>query len=118
MNLRGTAVPVIRLERLFDMPDTRPGLYAHVILLKGGQHPMGILVDRVEGLYTPREQDRLPLQDNASFNRCAEAELATPYGNAQLLSRDRLLLEQERRCIIELQARAQQYLAQWGGSGE
>ncbi len=117
LNLRRQAVPVIRVGRLFDLPQAPPGLYAHAIVLRGGPQPSALLVDRVTAVYTPRKEDWLPIADNSSFNRCAEAQLITPVGVAHFLSCDRLLLEKERLSIAELQVRAQQYLEELETAG-
>lgn len=33
LNLRGTAVPIVRLDRLFDLPEQLPGLHTPMIVL-------------------------------------------------------------------------------------
>jgi len=117
LNLRGTAVPVIDIRRLFNLPPVEPGVYAHIIVLSGHPHPTGLRADRAVALVRPAADDWLPLAADHSFNQCAEAELLTPEGPAQYLSPDRLLLEQERRVVAELQARAQIYLGELEASG-
>ena len=39
LDLRGTAVPIVRLDRLFDLPELRPGLHTPMIVLRGGGWP-------------------------------------------------------------------------------
>src|SRR5580698_11573539 len=41
LDLRGTAVPIIRMDRLFDLPPQRPGLHTPMIVLRGVLGPIG-----------------------------------------------------------------------------
>src|SRR5271154_5324993 len=50
LNLRGTAVPIVRLDRLFDLAEQRPGLHTPMIVLHRALGPIGILVDSVQGI--------------------------------------------------------------------
>src|SRR5580704_11760871 len=49
LDLRGTPVPIIRLDRLFGLPEQLPGLHTPMIVLRGvgGQAgcPIGVSVD-------------------------------------------------------------------------
>ena len=45
LDLRGTAIPIVRLDRLFDLPEQKPGLHTPMIILRGVLGPIGILVD-------------------------------------------------------------------------
>lgn len=111
LNLRGTAVPVVRLDRLFRLPPWSPGLYTPLVVVRGGAHPMALLAGRVDSVVRAPESAWLPVEAEHCFNDCTEAEvLLEPDGEPiHLLSCERLLLEQERRRIAELQATAQQY---------
>ncbi len=35
LDLRGTAIPIVRLDRLFDLPEQLPGLHTPMIVLRG-----------------------------------------------------------------------------------
>ncbi len=50
LDLRGTAIPIVRLDRLFDLPEQQPGLHTPMIVLRGVLGPIGILVDSVRGI--------------------------------------------------------------------
>ncbi len=106
LNLRGVAVPVVRAARLFDLPPREAGLHTPVAVMRGDIWPLGLLVDRVVEIASP--QDVLPLGENSSFNDCARAEARFSGRTACILDRRKLLLEEERRVIALLQARAQE----------
>jgi purine-binding chemotaxis protein CheW len=109
LNLRGAAVPVIRLDRLFGRPPQAPGLYAHLVVLRGPQ-AAALLADRVIDIPAPPPEAFRPLEEDSSFNGCAAAEVDVDGRFVHLLSPGRLLLEQERQAIAEFQALSQRYI--------
>jgi purine-binding chemotaxis protein CheW len=113
LNLRGTAVPVLRMNRLFDLPAAPPGLHSPLIVLRGNPFPTALLVDRVSDVV--RAQQLAPVGGNVTFNDCAEAEFTYQGGPVYLVSAGRLLLEGERQRVAELQGLAQAYLAEVQG---
>src|ERR1700729_1351062 len=50
LDLRGTAIPIVRLDRLFDLPEQKPGLHTPMIVLRGILGPIGVLVESVRGI--------------------------------------------------------------------
>src|SRR5580700_3989587 len=58
LNLRGTAIPILRLDRLFDLPEQKPGLHTPMIILRGVLGPIGILAESVRGI-VPEHSTRL-----------------------------------------------------------
>lgn len=112
LNLRGKAVPVLRLGRLLDCPARPIGLYTPLIVLAGPQLAMALLVDAVTQIISVPEQAFSPIGEKHCFQDCAEAEVALE-GQQQvihLLSSKRLLLEKERRRLAEWQAIEQRRL--------
>lgn len=110
LNLGGTAVPVLRLDRLFGLPEQPPGLYSPLVILDGHPHPMALLVDSVSDVLSVAEDALLPIHEKRSFNDCVKAEVAAGDRVIHLLSPERILLEQERQILAELQAREQERL--------
>jgi purine-binding chemotaxis protein CheW len=108
LNLRGTSVPVLRLRRLFGFPPAEPGLHTPVVILRGADCPVGLLVDTV--IDVTGFQDRRPVPENGSFNDCAQALVESGGRTVHLLSTERLLLERERQCVAELREEAQRRL--------
>src|ERR1700684_3566025 len=49
LDLRGNAVPIILLDRLFGLREQPPGLHTPLIVLHGELGPIGILVESVRG---------------------------------------------------------------------
>jgi purine-binding chemotaxis protein CheW len=114
LNLRGTAVPVLRLDRLLQLRERSPGLYSKLITLKGvfdGQ--VAILVDQVSEILSVAETTFLPVGKEHSFNACMEAAVPARGEVIHLLSPGRILLELERRSLAEFQAAAQRRLLDW-----
>jgi purine-binding chemotaxis protein CheW len=114
LNLGGVAVPVLRLDRLLQLPAQPPGLYSMLIVLKGiSEGRMALLVDRVSEIVSVPETALLPVGKDASFNACAEAAAHVQGEIVHILSPSRILLEKERETLSEFQATAQQRLGQW-----
>ena len=115
LNLGGTAVPVLRLDRLLDLPSRNPGLYSKLIILKGVSHgQIAMLVDQVSEIMSVPETTFLPVAKEHSFNACAEAAVPVQGETIHLLSPGRILLEMERRSLSEFQAVEQRSLRAWG----
>jgi purine-binding chemotaxis protein CheW len=116
LNLAGTAVPVLRLDRLLQLPEQRPGLYSMLIVLKGPVRAEGriaVLVDRVSEILAIPESALLPLGQEDSFNACAEAAVQVRGELCHLLSPTRILLQKERESLAEFRALAQRRLGDW-----
>lgn len=115
LNLRGVAVPVVRLDRLFAFPPAPVGLYTPLIVLKGPRHPTALLVDSILDLAASPAEAWQPLDDSSSFNGCARAQLDWNGRRIIVLAPERLLLEQERQCLADLQSQAQRRIGELEG---
>jgi purine-binding chemotaxis protein CheW len=107
LNLGGTAVPVVRLDRLFRLPDQATGLYTPLLILRQADPPLALLVEKVSEILTLSNGAVLPLRDGHSFNDCAEGVVTAGERVILLLSAERLLLEKEQQCLAEFQDREQ-----------
>ena len=114
LNLGGTAVPVLRLGRLFQMPVKEPGLYEHLILLRDSR-PLALLVDRVDEVRTCSEDALRPVGEKNSFNGCAQAQLTHKGRTIHVLALDRLLLKEEAARLAELRDLEQKRLRALAG---
>jgi len=112
LNLRGEAIPVVILRRLFALPEIEPGIHTPVIIARLGDALTGLLVDRVHEVAMIDSGEIKPLAENHSLNECADAYVIFGGRRVVLLDCDRLLLEEEKRRIIELQAAMQFRLRQ------
>src|SRR5580658_1793689 len=75
LDLRGTAVPIVRLDRLFNLPEQQPGLHTPMIILRGVLGPIGILVARVRGIVPIPSVGLLEIPRDGTFQGCAVASL-------------------------------------------
>jgi purine-binding chemotaxis protein CheW len=117
LNLAGSAVPVLRLDRLFQLPAQHVGLYSTLILMGDGQDGrIGMLVDRVSQILSVPESAFVPIAGESSFNTCAEATVAVGEDVIPVLSPALLLIEKERKALWEFQETAQRRLKDWEGS--
>jgi purine-binding chemotaxis protein CheW len=117
LNLRGSALPVLRLDRLFRLDGFTPGLYSLILVLKGPGHSLGLMVDEATGILAITEQALLPIREKHTLNDCVEAEVQTQGQLLHLLSPDRILLKLERERISGLQDMEQRRLMDLAGKG-
>ena len=104
LNLAGKAVAVVRLDRLFQLPELVLGLYTPILILHTSEDRLALVVESVRGIVVVRPEDSRSGFEGGSFNDCVEGEITAGDGVAHLLSPERLLLEKERQCLAELQA--------------
>jgi purine-binding chemotaxis protein CheW len=112
LNLRGTAVPIVRLDRLFDLPEQRAGLHTPMIVLRGVLSPIGILVDSVRGIVPAPAAERLNLTRDRTFQGCVTASLQLDAGLVHVLSPSALLEANEDRLLADYAAMSQARLLQ------
>ena len=110
LDLRGTAVPIVRLDLLFDLPEQKPGLYTPFIILRGTDSPTGVLVGAVRQIVRLEVAAFLPLPESQTFHACATAAFDLDASLVYLLSPERILVAHERRLLAEFQAVAQERL--------
>lgn len=110
MNLEGTAVPVLRLDRLFGLAESKPELYTPLIVLRETETPVAFLVDKILEVKSIAIGDIMPFKGEDAFNGCIESELTIEGETIHLLSVDKVLLEREKRCIAEFSALEQERL--------
>ncbi len=114
LNLAGTAVPVLRLERVLGLRAEDPGLFSMLIVMKGVSTGMtALLVDRVHEVLSVPEGSKVDASRENSFNAFAEALVIAGGRTIHLLSPQRILREEERRILSDFQALAQRRLKGW-----
>ena len=114
LDLEGTAIPVLRLDRLFRLPAQRVALYSMLIVLRipEGQR-IAVLVDRTIGVVTAPEGELRSIGDEDSFNGCSRQTATIGDRILHILSPVRILLTRERETLLEFRAMAQQRLGEW-----
>ncbi|MBX9634722.1 MAG: chemotaxis protein CheW [Magnetospirillum sp.] len=112
LNLGGSAVPVLRLDRLLGMPSATIGLDASILIMKTTEAPLGLLVEHVDGVQSASDFQVMTIDDRQSFQGCLAAQLDGPLGCVHLVSWPRLMLEEEQQRLGDFQRRAQERLAE------
>lgn len=110
LNLGGQAVPVLNPARLFRLEGSAPGPYSHLIVLEKTGTPLAIMADRAVGSREVPKESVMPVGQSISFNDCLEGDARIGGRTVHILSVEKLLLEEERSRIAELQAMEQERL--------
>lgn len=113
LDLRGTAIPIIRLDRLFDLPEQKPGLHTPMIVLRGVLGPIGILVDSVRGIVPALSASLLDIPEGRTFQGCATATLHLDGELIHVLSPAALLGANEDRLLADYVVMAEVRLLQF-----
>jgi len=111
LDLRGTAVPIVRLDRLFDLPEQRPGLHTPMIVLHGVLSPIGILVNCVRGIVQVSSARLLDIPKNCTFQSCTTGAVQVDGDMIHVLSPAALLQANEVRLLADYASAAQARLA-------
>jgi purine-binding chemotaxis protein CheW len=107
LELRGIAVPVVRLNRLFDFPDWQPGLHTPIIVLRGVSGPVGVLVNSVRAIVPLLSSRLLAVPGNGTFRNCAIAVAQLDGDPIHLISPGALMEEGENHLLADYRAMAQ-----------
>jgi purine-binding chemotaxis protein CheW len=107
LDLRGTAVPIVRLDRLFDLPEQRAGLHTPMIVLRGVLGPIGILAEPVRGIVPAASAVLLDIPEDRTFQGCATASMQLDGNSVHVLSPSALLQASEDRLLADYGAMSQ-----------
>jgi purine-binding chemotaxis protein CheW len=110
LNRSGIAIPIVLLDRLFNLPEQPRGLNTPFIILRGIESPVGFLVGAVRQIVSVTAASFLPLPEKHLFHACATATVEVDGDVFHVLSPERILLENERRLLAEFQVVAQDRL--------
>ena len=112
LDLRGTAIPIIRLDRLFDLPEQKPGLHTPMIVFRGKAGPIGILVDSVSGIVRSASGEVVDIAEETTFHGCATGAIKVEGDRIHLLSPTALLQANEDRILADFTILSQARLLQ------
>jgi purine-binding chemotaxis protein CheW len=101
LDLRGTAVPILRLDRLFGLPEQLPGLHTPMIVLRGIGGPIGVLVNSVRAIVPVRSEDLLDVPADRTLRGCATATLLLDGDLIHVLSPAALLSAHEQSLLAD-----------------
>jgi purine-binding chemotaxis protein CheW len=107
LDLRGTAIPIIRLDRLFDLAGQSPGLHTPLIILRGVLGPIGILAESIRDIVPANSAQLLDIPVDRTFQNCATSMVEIGGDPIHLLSPAALLGANEDRLIADFSAMAQ-----------
>jgi purine-binding chemotaxis protein CheW len=107
LHLRGSAIPIIRMDRLFDLPEQLPGLHTPMIILRGVSGPIGILVDSVRSVVPASASDLLGIPEARTFRGCATGALELDGDRVHVLSPAALVDANEYRLLADYSAMPQ-----------
>jgi purine-binding chemotaxis protein CheW len=113
LDLRGTAIAIVRLDRLFNLPEQKPGLHTPMIILRGVLGPIGILVQSVRGIVPEHCARLVDLPEGGTFQACASAALELNGELIHVLSPAALLNANEVRLLADYGAASQARLLHW-----
>jgi purine-binding chemotaxis protein CheW len=118
LNLGGTPLPVLRLDRLFELPEMTPGRYTPLVVLRHPDFRLALMVETVSPILTVQEEAILLMRSQQCFNDCVEGVVPLNNHVLLLLSAERLLLEKEQQCLAEFQDRERTRLLALEDSGQ
>jgi purine-binding chemotaxis protein CheW len=107
LDLRGTTIPIVRLDRLFDLPPQQPGLHTPMIILRGVLGPIGILVDYVRGIVPVPSAGLVDIPEDHTFQGCTTAAIQLDGDLISVLSPAALLHANEDRLLADYSAMSQ-----------
>jgi purine-binding chemotaxis protein CheW len=116
LNLAGSVIPVLRVDRLFGRPDIAFHPYLCVIVLKSTSPPLSLLVGGVDTIIRLDAEHVAPVDPGESFNACVTATATVDGQDIALLETGRLLTVREELMLTELRTIQQRRLAEMGGA--
>ncbi len=104
LNLARRPIPVIRMHRLLEVPESDYGLYTQIVIFREGRGTsVGWIVDQVIQIASILPQDIMPVPVDECFKDCATGTFALNDRNVTILAPERVLLEKERQSIARFQ---------------
>jgi purine-binding chemotaxis protein CheW len=110
MNVGGNPIPVVRLDRLFGLPEMSPGIYTPLLLLRHPSRRLALMVENVIGIVKVADDAIVPIDQNHTFNGSVVGLVQRDNQVHLLLCAEKILLEQEQHCLAELQDQEQHRL--------
>jgi purine-binding chemotaxis protein CheW len=107
LDLRGTAIPIIRLDRLFDLAEQEPGLHTPMIVLRGVLAPIGVLVNSVRGIVPVPPEGLLEIPGDGTFQGCVTGAIELDGELIHVLSPGAFLQANEDRLLADYGAISQ-----------
>ncbi len=104
MDLRGSMVPVVRLDRLLSLPPPARGAFRPLLVLsRPPPAPWAFLVEAVEDAAMA---ELSPVPPDLAFDDCVSAAMPTSEGVVAVLAPERLLRRRESQALEEFRDHA------------
>lgn len=110
LNLRGQAIPVLRVDRLFGLAAAPFRLHTHLVVLR--RQRLAFIADRARDIVSGNTGEVLQPSPGSVFGDCLEGTLRVGSDDINLLRVERLLLKQEESKIAEFRAIAERRIAE------
>jgi chemotaxis signal transduction protein len=106
LNLRGCAVPVLRVAQLIGLEPTL-GLHTPLVILRTSK-PLALLVQSVSEIVETPALQSVSIRGEDSLNGCITGSARIGDRTVMLFDPERLLIEQEKQAIAAFHERAQE----------
>lgn len=103
LDLRGEAIPVLRLDRLLGLAPAAGGPFAPIVVLRRRGGDWAVAADAVLDVAPGLSSSPV---DGAAFHGCVAARLTWAAGEAHLLAPERLLQRREEAVLEEFRSLA------------
>lgn len=112
LNLAGQEIPVLRLDRLLELPEQTLGINSVLVILRSAEPTVALVVDAVDDAkQVTKDTQVVPFNDERCFKRCFLADLRFAETTHHLISVENLLLTEERERLTNFQTREDQRLS-------
>ena len=126
LNLAGEAVPTLRLDRLFALPEQRVGLYSTLVVVRardvceshvreGADGRFALLVEQASHILQAGAGVLFPIGEGFTWNGCVDAVVQAKEGPIPVLCPAKMLLETEREALRDFQVISRRRMDQWQG---
>ncbi|MEO5968868.1 MAG: chemotaxis protein CheW [Bdellovibrionia bacterium] len=92
-------LPILRLDKLFDLPELTLDLYTPVLIFRKLEHPYGLIVEKILEIVTVTQNQLIPIEPTQSFRGSLEAELQLGSKTVHIFNLHKLLDAQEKQAI-------------------
>lgn len=104
LNLAGEGVPVLRLDRLLQLPEGVARASSRLLIVSDPGGKFALLTDEVVGILEFEAAQLVQLAVSNTFNGCVTAQGEVGHEPLHLLSLERLMLGQEREALSHFMA--------------
>jgi chemotaxis signal transduction protein len=111
-DFEGAPVAALRLDRLFGVAEEILGIYTPLIVLQAGELALALHVQRIDGILSVADASIQPIGREETFNACIVGRISDREDTIYLLSKDELLLAEERAKVAAHHAMREQRLEQ------